>query len=138
VANVLVVDDDPDIRLLLRLELGADGHDIIEAGDGREALDALAAAPVDLVLLDMMMPVLDGWEVLRALDDDAPPVVVVTALGTHGSTHVVDLLELGALDIVAKPFDPGWLLGLVAKLLAADADGRQEHRRDRLAVARAG
>jgi DNA-binding response OmpR family regulator len=136
VADILVVDDDPDIRLLLRLELGAEGHSITEAGDGRAALDALAARRVDLVLLDMMMPVLDGWEVLRSLDASAPPVLVVTALGTRDNTHVVDLLELGALDIVAKPFDPGWLLGLVGKLLALDDAGREDYRRGRLAEAR--
>jgi DNA-binding response OmpR family regulator len=109
----------------------------VEAGDGREALDVLADQAMDLVLLDMMMPVLDGWEVLRALDEDAPPVVVVTALGTHDATHVVELLELGALDVVAKPFDPGRLLGLVAHLLAVDGTAREAYRQERLVEARA-
>ncbi len=131
------MDDDPDIRLLLRLELAAEGYTIVEAGDGRAALDVLAAQPVDLMLLDMMMPVLDGWGVLREMDTETPPVVVVTALSTHDNTHVVDLLELGALDIVAKPFDPGWLLDLVAELLALEPDQREARRLQRLAEARA-
>jgi len=137
VTRVLVVDDDPDIRLLLRLELAAEGYTIVEAGDGRAALEVLDAQPVDLMLLDMMMPVLDGWGVLREMDRRTPPVVVVTALSTHDNTHVVDLLELGALDIVAKPFDPGWLLDLVAELLALDPDQREARRLQRLAEARA-
>ncbi len=136
-SRVLVVDDDPDIRLLLRLELAAEGHTIVEAGDGGAALAELAAAPSDVVLLDMMMPVLDGWEVLRALDRaTAPPVVVVTALATHDQRHIVDLLELGAFDVVTKPFDPGYLVALVTEALALDADGRDAHRRERLEAAR--
>jgi DNA-binding response OmpR family regulator len=108
VTRILVVDDDPDIRLLLRFELAAEGHGVVEAGNGEEAVAALAAGDIDLVLLDMMMPILDGWGVLRALDPgQAPPVVVITALASDGDRHVLDLLELGAIDVIAKPFDPG-------------------------------
>ena len=134
---VLVVDDDPDIRLLLRLELAAEGHTIVEAGNGEAALAALAAQEPDVVLLDIMMPVLDGWGVLRALDPStAPPVVVVTALASHDQRHLVDLLELGAMDVVVKPFDPGYLVRLVTDALALDAAGREAHRQDRLDAAR--
>jgi DNA-binding response OmpR family regulator len=137
VSRVLVVDDDPDIRLLLRLELAAEGHEIAEAGDGEAALAALAELPPDILLLDMMMPVLDGWAVLRALDlSEAPPVVVVTALSTWDQQHLVDLLELGAFDVVTKPFDPGWLVELVAEALRLDPAGRDAHRLQRLAEAR--
>jgi DNA-binding response OmpR family regulator len=137
VARILVVDDDPDIRLLLRLELSAEGHAIVEAGDGRAALDALERDPVDLMLLDIMMPVLDGWEVLRSLDGVAsPPIVVVTALATHGHHHLVELLELGAVDVVVKPFDPGWLVSLVDEVLDLDDAGRRGHRQGRLDAAR--
>jgi DNA-binding response OmpR family regulator len=137
VPKVLIVDDDPDIRLLLRLELAAEGHEIAEAGDGEAALAALDDAPPDIVLLDMMMPVLDGWAVLRAIDvRQAPPVVVVTALSTWDQQHLVDLLELGAFDVVTKPFDPGWLVELVAEALRLDPAGRDAHRRQRLTEAR--
>lgn len=136
-STVLVVDDDPDIRLLLRLELSAEGHQILEAGDGRQALDALAAEQVDLVLLDMMMPVLDGWAVLRALEGaTAPPVVVITALASEGDRHVGELLEAGAIDVIAKPFDPGWLVRLADAVLLVEPGEREEYRRRRLARAR--
>ena len=135
--RVLIVDDDPDIRLLLRMELAAEGHEIVEAGDGEAALAELQDQPVDIVLLDMMMPVLDGWAVLRSLDvTEAPPVVVVTALSTWDQQHLVDLLELGAFDVVTKPFDPGWLVELVAEALRLDSSGRDAHRRQRLQEAR--
>jgi DNA-binding response OmpR family regulator len=133
VTRVLVVDDDADIRLLLRFELAAEGHDILEAGNGEEALSALAQGGVDLVLLDMMMPVLDGWAVLRAVDPaTAPPIVVITALASDGDRHVVELLELGAIDVIAKPFDPGWLIRLVDAVLLVEAGERDEYRQRRL------
>ena len=136
-SRVLIVDDDPDIRLLLRLELAAEGHEIVEAGDGEAALAAVISQTPDVVLLDMMMPVLDGWEVLRAVDHStAPPIVVVTALTTRDHQHLVDLLELGAFDVVTKPFDPGLLVELVATALALDEDGRAAHRLRRLDEAR--
>jgi DNA-binding response OmpR family regulator len=139
VPSILVVDDDPDIRLLLRLELANEGHQILEAGNGQQALDTIAAERPDLVVLDMMMPVLDGWGVLDALDpSSSPPVIVITALATDGDRHVADALERGALDVIAKPFDPGWLVGLVDAVLLVDPDERDEYRRLRLARAQQG
>ncbi|MGK2947021.1 MAG: response regulator transcription factor [Acidimicrobiales bacterium] len=136
-AHLLVVDDDPDIRLLLRLELSVEGHQISEAGDGAAALAAIEAAPPDLVLLDIMMPVLDGRGVLQALDlAEAPPVVVITAMSSDDDRHVVELLELGALDVIPKPFDPGWLIRLVDAVLLVDVDEREQYRQGRLARAR--
>ena len=137
--SLLIVDDDPDIRLLLRLELSAEGHRIAEAANGREALDTIAAERPDLVLLDIMMPVLDGWGVLQALDpSDAPPVVVITALASDGDRHVAELLEHGALDVISKPFDPGWLVRLLDAVLLVEPEERDEYRRRRLARAQRG
>jgi DNA-binding response OmpR family regulator len=136
-ARILVVDDDADIRLLLRLELAAEGHQIEEAADGRLALDRVANGdPVDLIVLDMMMPVLDGWAVLQLLDETAPPIIVITALATEGDRHVAEVLELGALDVIAKPFDPGWLVGLAEAAILVEPDEREEYRRRRLARVR--
>jgi DNA-binding response OmpR family regulator len=136
VSTILVVDDDADIRLLLRLELSAEGHHILEAGDGAEALAALAAEQPDLVLLDMMMPVVDGWEVLKTVDHaTAPPIVVITALASQGDRHVAEVLDLGAIDVISKPFDPGWLVRLVDAVLLVEPGEREEYRRRRLARA---
>jgi DNA-binding response OmpR family regulator len=133
VSRILVVDDHEDIRLLLRIELSADGHQITEAANGEEALSALATNPPDLVLLDIMMPVVDGWEVLRRLDgQDAPPIVVITGMASDDDRHLVELLQLGALDVISKPFDPGWLLRLVDAVLLVEPDERDEYRRRRL------
>ena len=138
-STILVVDDDADIRLLLRLELSAEGHRILEAGDGVEALASLEAERPDLLLLDMMMPVLDGWGVLDALDHvTAPPIVVITALASDGDRHVIEVLDKGALDVIPKPFDPGWLVRLVDAVLLVEPDEREEYRRRRLARARRG
>lgn len=136
-ARLLVVDDDDDIRLLLRVELSLEGHHISEAGDGVAALAAIDAAPPDLVLLDIMMPVLDGHGVLQALDPaTSPPVVVITAKQSDDDRHVVELLELGALDVISKPFDPAWLIRLVDAVLLVDTDEREQYRQGRLARAR--
>ena len=135
-STLLVVDDDPDIRLLLRLELAAEGHQLLEAGNGQEALAMIEADPPDLVLLDLMMPVLDGWGVLAALDPStAPPVVVIPAIATDGDRHVTEALSAGALDVIAKPFDPGWLIRLVDAVLLVEPGEREEYRRRRLARA---
>jgi two-component system OmpR family response regulator len=137
VPTVLVVDDDPDIRLLLRLELETEGHQITEAGDGAEALASIDAARPDLVLLDMMMPVLDGWGFLKEIDPTtAPPVVVITALASNGDRHVVEAIEHGAIDVIAKPFDPGWLVRLVDAVLLVEPGEQEEYRQRRLARAR--
>jgi DNA-binding response OmpR family regulator len=138
VSRVLIVDDDADIRLLLRLALGAEGHDIAEAENGSVALSLLDLDPPDLVLLDLMMPVVDGWEVLRTLAerDTAPGVVAVTALASHDQRHLLEVLEAGAIDVVAKPFDIHWLADLVGRLATSGPDERAEHRAGRLAAAR--
>jgi two-component system alkaline phosphatase synthesis response regulator PhoP len=136
-ARILVVDDEEDIRLLLRMELSAEGHHIAEAADGQAALDALGAGDVDLMLLDIMMPVLDGWSVLAALDASAPPVIVVTGIN-EGDPRIAQFLELGALDVIIKPFDVGRLYRLAEAVLLVEPEERAEYRRQRLAQARQG
>jgi two-component system KDP operon response regulator KdpE len=136
VSSILIIDDDADIRLLLRLELSSEGHHVTEAANGRDGLEAIAADRPDLVLLDIMMPVLDGWGVLDAIDPaQAPPIVVVTALASDGERHIAELLEAGAVDVISKPFDPGWLVRLVDAVVLVDPGERDEYRRRRLARA---
>jgi DNA-binding response OmpR family regulator len=104
-AKLLVVDDDPNIReLAIRCLAGLD-LEPLEAKDGQEALDAFAAARIDLVVLDVMMPRIDGWTACREIKRrHQVPVIMLTARGE--SMQKVKGFELGADDYVVKPFDP--------------------------------
>mgnify|MGYP001231147355 CR=1 FL=1 len=112
-SRVLIVDDEPDLLLMLRVSLEAVGFETGLAADGDVALQRMRAERFDLVLLDVMMPVLDGWSVLEALKDDpgAPPVLVVSAKTAQQDRERA--LSLGATAYITKPFD---IDSLVAKL----------------------
>lgn len=111
-ANVLIVDDDPRIRELLRLYVSRDGHRVAFAEDGAQALAAAAASAPDLVLLDVMLPGLDGFEVCRRLREESDvPIVLLTA--RSGDSDKVVGLDLGADDYVVKPFSPRELMARV-------------------------
>ncbi len=101
--RVLIVDDEPDMLLLLRLNLEREGFETGLAADGDEALRRLRTERFDVVLLDIMMPVLDGFGVLDALkgDPDSPPVVVLTA----NPAFEERVMALGARAFVEKPPD---------------------------------
>ncbi len=104
-ARVLVVDDDHTVREVVVSYLRAHGHDVLEVGDGESALTTMREAPADLVVLDLMLPGIDGLEVCRQLRDGGDvPVIMLTALGSE--TDRVVGLELGADDYVSKPFSP--------------------------------
>ncbi|GAA2144365.1 response regulator transcription factor [Nocardioides koreensis] len=104
-ARVLVVDDDHTVREVVVSYLRAHGHDVLEVGDGEAALTTMREAPADLVVLDLMLPGIDGLEVCRQLRDGGDvPVIMLTALGSE--TDRVMGLELGADDYVSKPFSP--------------------------------
>jgi CheY-like chemotaxis protein len=111
--RVLVVDDDPDIRAVLAEMLGATGYDVSTARDGREALQLLRAERFGLVVLDLMMPVMTGWEFREAQLGDPRishvPVIVVSAAR---SPRKVD-----AAAFLPKPFDLDDLLALTARLV---------------------
>ncbi len=117
-ATVLVVDDEPDILLLHRLNLEAAGYSVVLAADGVTALERIADERPDAVVLDVMMPVLDGWGVLDRLrtQPSPPPVLVVSA--KSATADVQKARELGAADYLAKPYDPEELLRRVAALLS--------------------
>jgi CheY-like chemotaxis protein len=106
VPRVLIVDDEPDILLLLRLNLELAGYDTALAADGDEALQRLRKDTFDVVLLDLQMPVLDGWAVLSALKDHdhSPPVVVLTAFANADGFRE-RAFGLGAAGFVSKPPD---------------------------------
>lgn len=102
---MLVVDDDLTVREVVVSYLRAHGHEVVEAGDGEAALELMGSRPADLVVLDLMLPGIDGLEVCRRLRRSGDvPVVMLTALGEEGDR--VAGLEHGADDYVSKPFSP--------------------------------
>lgn len=102
---MLVVDDDLTVREVVVSYLRAHGHEVVEAGDGEAALELMGSRPADLVVLDLMLPGIDGLEVCRRLRRGGDvPVVMLTALGEEGDR--VAGLEHGADDYVSKPFSP--------------------------------
>jgi DNA-binding response OmpR family regulator len=115
-ARVLVVDDDVTVREVVVSYLRAGGHEVVEAANGADALRAMRTDPADLVVLDLMMPGIDGLEVcrrLRAVGD--VPIIMLTALGAEVDRVVG--LESGADDYVTKPFSPRELVLRVDALL---------------------
>jgi CheY-like chemotaxis protein len=130
-ATILVVDDDPDIRTLMEAILEPAGHSVTMAADGQEALSKLKRRSYDLIILDIMMPTMSGYEVLeqiRAIPSRAStPVVVVTA--KHDPGGVMREVKGGALDHLAKPFMPEELEEVVARALGSNQESVDERRR---------
>jgi DNA-binding response OmpR family regulator len=119
-ARILVVDDDQVIQQLLKVNLELEGYAIEVAEDGEEALDLFDEFRPNLVLLDIMMPKLDGWEVCRRLKQgvDSADVPIVLLSARAQEADVQRGIELGVAAYVTKPFDPIQLLDLVADILA--------------------
>jgi len=123
--RILVVDDDPVIVRLLEVNLRLDGYEVETASRGEEALERAAATGPDLVILDVMMPGLDGWETCRRLREQpsfgSTPVVFLSARAQDDDR--ARGLELGSVSYVTKPFDPVKLMELVRSLLAGGEAG---------------
>ena len=115
-STILVVDDEPAIRRFLRTSLKGQGFDVIEAASGGEALEQLRSAKPELVVLDLGLPDLDGFEVIRRIRAvSSLPIVVLTVRA--GERDKVEALDLGADDYVTKPFGIGELLARVRTAL---------------------
>ncbi|MEX2550393.1 MAG: response regulator [Nitriliruptoraceae bacterium] len=130
-SKVLVVDDEPDVLLLCRVNLEFEGYEVVEATDGEEAMEMVRSASPDVVLLDVMMPKMDGWQVLSAIKDDDElrdiPVVMLTA-------KVQDQDQIrgwsqGAADYITKPFSPLALSQVLQDVLATDPEEEERRRR---------
>jgi two-component system, OmpR family, KDP operon response regulator KdpE len=121
--KVLIVDDEPPIRKLLRMGLSTQGYDVLEASNGRAALDLLAQHPA-LIILDLGLPDIQGLELLRMIRarNDAVPIVVLSSRGDEAGK--VEALDLGADDYITKPFGMDELL---ARLRAALRHQLQVH-----------
>jgi DNA-binding response OmpR family regulator len=138
--NVLVIDDEAPIRLLCRVNLEAEGMAVQEAGDGLAGLEAVRQQLPDVILLDVMMPGLDGWHVAEQLLDDertrSIPIIFLTA-----RAEVRDRargIDAGGLDYVTKPFNPLELAPLVREVVARVERGEQDEvRRAKVAELRA-
>lgn len=126
--NILVVDDNELNRMLLRIQLQRDGHRVETADDGLMALATLRARPFDIVLLDLLMPEMDGFEVLALLQADSElrriPVIVISSIDEMAS--IARCIEMGATDHLARPFDPALLRARINASLAAKRLSDQE------------
>jgi DNA-binding response OmpR family regulator len=133
--KVLVIDDEAPIRLLCRVNLEAEGMDVVEAADGPSGVEKARAESPDVILLDVMMPGLDGWRVAEQLLDDPRtsriPIVFLTARAEFRDR--AKGLDIGGVDYITKPFNPLELASLVHDLLARIERGeRDELRREKL------
>ena len=120
--RVLIAEDDPNSRELLRRFLESKGHTVSVAANGAEVLEKFVEAPVDLVLLDVMMPKLDGWAVLEKIREESDvPVIMVTV--RDATEDKVKGLELGADDYITKPFDLRELEARISAVMRRVAPG---------------
>jgi DNA-binding response OmpR family regulator len=138
--KVLVIDDEAPIRLLCRVNLEAEGMDVLEAADGPTGLEQAREQAPDVILLDVMMPGLDGWRVAEELLEDERtqdiPIIFLTARAEFRDR--ARGLDIGGVDYVTKPFNPLELAPLVEDLLQRIARGeRDELRGEKLAELRA-
>ena len=129
--KVLVIDDEAPIRLLCKVNLEAEGMDVLEAADGATGLDLSRLSTPDVVLLDVMMPGLDGWQVAeQLLQDDRTkeiPIIFLTARAEFRDR--ARGLDIGGIDYVTKPFNPLELAPLVRELLARIERGERDNLR---------
>jgi DNA-binding response OmpR family regulator len=138
--KVLVIDDEAPIRLLCRVNLEAEGVDVVEAADGERGLEVARTEKPDAILLDVMLPGLHGWAVAeRLLEDETTrniPIIFLTARADLRDR--ARGMDLGGVDYVTKPFNPVELAPLVRDVVAAVERGdREALRRDKLAELRA-
>ena len=136
---ILVADDEPGLREIVRVNLEAEGYRVLEAADGIEALQAVEQARPDLLILDIAMPRLDGWQVLHRLEAQPAtaglPVLVLTARASE--EDVLRGLEEGAVQYITKPFYPEDLVASVKIVLNVfSTQMREQYRRQLIAKRR--
>jgi DNA-binding response OmpR family regulator len=118
--KILVADDSPTVRRVVSARLSADGHEVIEAEDGEQALTLAREARPALLVLDKVMPKLDGFEVVRALrsDPDTRQLLIVMLTDRRSEEDVLDGLDLGVDEYLPKPFSPRELSMRISRILA--------------------
>ena len=117
VANILVADDDDLLGELVRFKLEAAGHEVTILGNGVSALEAARGGSFDLVVLDAMMPIMSGGDVLRSLSAEQPDLPVLMLTSRKTQADVVAALNAGARDYLTKPFIPDELVARVTAIL---------------------
>lgn len=129
-AKILIVDDEPNLVKLLKSILEGNGYDVIVACDGQDGLDKTYQEKPDLIILDVMLPKMDGYEVCKMLRSDAQsrdiPIIMLT-----GRTEAQDIrmgMDLGAVSYVQKPFNPDMLLGIIQGLAGARKSGLESNK----------
>jgi CheY-like chemotaxis protein len=110
--KVLVIDDEPDIRMLTRMWLELEGHTVVEAESGEDGLALLSAESPDVIFLDIRLPGIDGWEVLRRIRKEDTSAVVIM-MSAHSSGHTLDKAKAeGSTGYLIKPFKRDDILGI--------------------------
>jgi DNA-binding response OmpR family regulator len=137
VPRILVVDDQPDIRLMCRVNLQLEGYEVLEAADGDAGLVMVRLERPDLILLDVMMPGLDGWQFMKEIkaDDELAeiPIVLLTAR-VQREDEIRGWLS-GAADYLPKPFNPSTLTEVVRRtLMHENDDDRRQRALDKLSI----
>ena len=117
--KILVVDDEPDLLKVVTFRLRKLGYDIIEATDGQKAMDLIREHRPHLILLDLRLPIMDGWEVCRRVkaDDQLKYIPIILLTASAGALNSEMTKELKAEDFLVKPFEPEKLLEIVKKFI---------------------
>jgi len=118
--NLLVVDDEDALRNVLSSELQSEGYSVVSAADGDEAIATLQQKSFDLVLLDIKMPRVDGFEVLKFIKEKYPKTKVIMLTGFADLKNAIESKKLGAEDFVSKPYDLVDLLTTVERVLSSE------------------
>ena len=116
-ARILVVDDEPELRILLSQVLENAGYDIKEASDGEEAIQLLKKEKYDLTLLDIQMPILDGIKVLKYIKDHSLGTKAIMLTGYADLKHAMEAKEYGAKDFIGKPYKIEDIIATVERVL---------------------
>ncbi|MBN1123279.1 MAG: response regulator [Anaerolineae bacterium] len=129
--KILIAEDEPDIRELITYTLKFGGFDVVVTNNGEEAVKAAPRVRPDLIVLDVRMPRMTGYEACRKLKDNPRtakiPVIFLSAKGQE--KEVLDGMDAGAIDYILKPFDPAALLTKIGEVLSSDTKGRKGKKR---------
>jgi len=130
--HILAVDDMPDNLFLIQTLLEGDGYQVSLAEDGESALNHVENNPPDLILLDVMMPDMDGYEVTRRIRQNSKlPYIPILLITAHRRSNIIEGLSAGANDFIRKPIDLDELLSRVRSLLCLKRDVDQQQKNDR-------